>query len=334
MNQFLPRPQFWAETQKQIKTRFSMFGELMILLLLMLLSMLGQAVFLLIPSIFWVFSEQGEAALSAMSSGESMEALMSDLLRTIPDWLFLCAFLGYAVMGAVAIIYCRKYQKRSLSSMGLCGRAPLGEYALGLCFGLLLAGAILALGVAAGGFRLAEEAVSGEKLGLLLLALAGCLVQGAALELLLRGYFAPSLGAHYPIPAALVFSTLVSVMFRSPGSLTSLSFANTLLLELLLGIWVLKRGKLWSACALHGAWVFSMSFLFGFAPAGEHEGVYLIAVETDAWRGLLTGGDAGPQASICATVVLLAALAAVLALPARDPASAFRPEDEQAANKL
>ena len=89
---------------------------------------------------------------------------------------------------------------------------------------------------------------------------------------------------------------------------------NSLLLALLLGIWVLKRGNLWGACAIHAAWIFVGSFLFGFAPAGEHAGIRLLDMDTDAFRPLLTGGDFGPEASICATVVLLAALALLLAL--------------------
>ena len=104
------------------------------------------------------------------------------------------------------------------------------------------------------------------------------MLQGASLELLIRGYYTPSLGGRYPVGLTLLLSTLAPVMLQSGGSLFSLSAVNALLLGLLLGIWCLKRGNLWSACALRGAWLFASGWLFDFAPAGKHTGVRLLDV--------------------------------------------------------
>ena len=58
-------------------------------------------------------------------------------------------------------------------------------------------------------------------------------------------------------------------------------------------------------------------------------------VDADAYKPLLTGGIYGPQASICATVILLAAIGAALALKPRDPAPVQEPEqNERPANFL
>ena len=333
MNPMLPRPKFWAEAAEQKQTRFTLIGELLIFLVLTYLSAVGQMLLLAIPVIPWMFSEQSAQVMSAVTSGE-LESVLQKLLLAMPDWILLCALFAYAAMGAVVIFYCRRFQRRTLASMGLRGK-PLAEALLGFAAGLLLFGAVLALGVGLGGFQLRFGSVSDGAWLPVLGALLGCLVQGAAMELLVRGYFAPSVGARVPVPYALLFSTLFSVLFqRSYAGVDTVEGINVLLLGLVLGVWVIKRGNLWSACTLHGAWLFAANYLFSFAPADQHAGIYLLRVDTDVFRTALTGGEAGPQASLCTTLVLLAALALALTLHAKEPAPAVPKQNERPENIL
>ena len=333
MNPMLPRPKFWAEAAEQKQTRFTLIGELLIFLVLTYLSAAGQMLLLAIPVIPWMFSEQSAQVMSAVTSGE-LEAVLQKLLLAMPDWILLCALFAYAAMGAIVIFYCRRFQRRTLASMGLRGK-PLAEALLGFAVGLALFGAVLALGTGLGGFQPRFGSVSDGAWLTVLGALLGCLVQGAAMELLVRGYFAPSVGARVPVPYALLFSTLFSVLFqRSYAGVDTVEGINVLLLGLVLGVWVIKRGNLWSACTLHGAWIFAANFLFSFAPADQHEGIYLLRVDTDVFRTALTGGEAGPLASLCTTLVLLAALALALALRARDPAPVVPKQNERTENIL
>lgn len=330
MNHMLPQPGFWALTAREMKTRSSMLGEMLILVLLHLIASIVGSFLLTIPLTAWVMGSESGSILEAAREGRSMYSVLDELLRNLPDWAVIVALFTSGAMGVAALVYCRKFQKRSLASMGL-DRGGAGEYLLGLALGLVLFAAVTAVGVAAGGFRLAAERPAAE-LGLVLLALLGCMVRGASLELLFRGYFAPSLGAVYPPIFALLLSSMASVFLQQTGtSLVSMGGVNSLLLALFLGIWVIKRGRLWSACAIQAAWSFGMGFLVNFAPAGKHGGPRLLDVDADFYRPLLTGAEYGPQASICATVVLLAAIAAVLALKPRGPAPQPR---EQAGNNL
>ena len=336
MNRMLPRPRFWAETGLQMKTRFSLMGELLAFLLLYLISSMAQGFLTTIPVTAWMMKTQGESIMAAVTAGQSPQTLILRLMEQMPDWIMLVMLLASAVIGLAAVIYVRKFQKRSLASMGLRGKA-LPEALLGFLVGLGLLCAALALGSAMGGFRLlTEPRPDGRRVLWVLAALFCCLVRGAALELLLRGYFAPSLGGRYPVGLALGASTVLSAALETGGSLLSLTGLNCLLLALLLGIWVIKRGSLWGACAMHGAWLFAVSFLFGFAPTGgAHEGIRLLDVDVDVYRSGITGGEYGPEASLCVTLVLLAALAAALALRPRDPAPGQdAPTNERPANFL
>ena len=336
MNQLLPRPSFWAETALQMKTRFSLMGELLAFLLLYLISSMAQGFLSTVPITAWMMGTQGDSLMAALAAGESPQAMILKLMDQLPDWITLVMLLASAVTGVAALIYVRKFQKRSLASMGLRGRA-LPEALLGFVAGLGLICAVLALGSAMGGFTLlTEQEPEGTRLLWVLAALFCCLVRGTALELLLRGYFAPSLGGRYPVGLALGVSTFLSATLESGGSLLSLMGLNSLLLSLLLGIWVVKRGSLWGSCALHGAWLFAVGFLFGFAPAGTaHTGIRLLDVDVDVYRSAISGGQYGPEASLCVTLVLLAALAAVLALRPKDPAREQSPApDERPENFL
>ena len=335
MNQMLPCPRFWAETAAQMKTRFSMLGELMIFLLLNILATLAQSFILSIPMSVWMVGSQSSSVMEAVLNGDSIEHVAQTLIAGMPDWMSLIPLFAAGTMAAAAIIYARAFQKRSLSSMGLRGKAPAAEYLAGFAVGLLLFAAVIAVGTAVGGFRFVAGAPSGRQWTLCLIALLGCAVYGASLELLNRGCFAPSIGGRYPVLYTLALTSLAPAMIQADGVPFSMPTLNNLLLNLFLGIWVIKRGRLWGACAIHAAWTFAGSFLFGFAGAGAYSEIHLLEMKLDVYRPLLTGGEYGPQASICVTVVLLAAIGAVLALRAKDPAPVQQAEPhERPANFL
>lgn len=322
MNQMLPRPRFWAEAAAQLRTRFSMLGETMILTLLYLIATTASAVALALPITLWIALTQSDAILEGLSAGNSTQALVTDLLENMPDWMLLVSlFATAASVGFVALFYCKKFQKRDLASMGLRRKCAVGEYLLGFLVGLLLIGGVTAIGAAAGGFRFGAWNLTPGRLALALAALLGSAAQGAALELLFRGYYGPSLGARYPILPAFLLSALFPAVLQAGAYLFTMSVLNSLLLGLLLGLWVLKRGNLWGACAIQGAWTFVGLFLLDFAPADMHGTLGLLNVDADVYRPLLSGGEAGFDASICATVILLAAIIAVLPLRAKDPAA-------------
>ena len=319
MDRMLPRPRFWAETALQMKTRLTIFGELLVFVLLYFIGSMVQSMVLSVPMSLWMLSSQGGSMLAALEAGASPQDLVLKLMENMPDWLAVVGLYGSAGLGAAALIYGLRFQKRKLSAMGLARAGAAGEYLLGLGVGLALFTGALAVGAALGGFHPVRGLARDGQPLLCLATLLGCLIQGASRELLIRGCFAPSVGARVPVPYALLMSTLISGMLETGGALLSMRTVNGLLLGLLLGIWAIKRGRIWSACAIHGVWSFAGSFLFGFAPAGEHGGIRLLDVDVDAYRPMLTGGLYGPQASICVTVVLLAALAVSLALKPRDP---------------
>ena len=125
MNQMLPKPRFWADAAAQCKTRFSMVGEMMILILLYLLASFTQSLILAIPMTAWIFGEQGQTLMQSAFAGATPQSLVIALLEKMPDWMSLVSLfacknvtgdLGVLSGGAAAQIFFLAAFKASSSS--------------------------------------------------------------------------------------------------------------------------------------------------------------------------------------------------------------------------
>lgn len=119
MNHMLPQPGFWALTAREMKTRSSMLGEMLILVLLHLIASFVSSFLLTIPLTAWVMGSESSPILEAAREGRSVYSVLDELLRNLPDWAMVVALFTSGAMGVAALVYCRKFQKRSLASMGL-----------------------------------------------------------------------------------------------------------------------------------------------------------------------------------------------------------------------
>lgn len=318
----LPRPRFWVEAAQQKQTRRSLIGEFLMFVIVYLVAYMIQGFLVGVPTVFWLMTSQ-ELFPVELSSMEEVQAAVLEILQHMPDWLIVAAMFAYAIFGLAAVFYCVKVEKRRLSTMGLQRQGALREYGFGLVFGLFLMVGIVLIGVAAGGYRL--NGLQHAWLPLLPVLL-GCMVQAASEELLYRGYLTVSLSTRFPVGFAILLSILAKQLVSSnTGALSPMVLLNTVLLAGLLSVYVIKRGSLWGACGIHAVWNFALGGLFGFGGSGILNHQYLIDVQVQPYQALLTGGEFGPEGSICTTVALLAGLGIVLALHPKDPA----PEPER-----
>lgn len=319
MNQpLLPRPRFWVRAAREKQIRTTLIGDMIRFMIVFLIATVLESLLMSLPITFWVLTRNRlELQPGGIELG-NLEKMVAELMEKLPPWMNVAVLFAGAAYGIAAIFYCRKYEKRSLPSMGLAKKSALPEALGGLLVGLALFAALTGVGAAAGGFRVSPFALDARQLPLLLLALLGCAVMGGARELLFRGYLAPSFGAGLPVGFAAALSTAVSLLASGGGS-GFVPYVNLIGLNLLLCVCTIKRGNLWSAIGLHAGWLFAGNFLFGFdLPANDR--LCLFRVESAGYRSLLTGGSDGPEASLCATLVLLAALAVAYALRPKDPA--------------
>ena len=323
MNQsLLPRPGFWALAAREKKAAYSTIRELLRFLLVYLIASSIQGIVLAIPMTAWIISAHGSDLFSSgLSIGELAERIF-ELIGNLPDWLVILSLFAALPLGIVPMFYCRRIERRSFASMGFGKADALPEYGVGIVAGAVLFVGLTLIGSAAGGFRIGKLSLNTSDLPKLLAALLGCLIEGACFEIMLRGYLAPTMSARHTVLAPLIMSTIGALLLVSGGADTGrLGTVNILLLNLMLCVFTMRRGSIWSACGLHAAWLFTENFVFGFHITGNSPGLCLIPVEiSSSLKSLLTGGTGGPETSVCATIVLLAALVLVFTLRSKDPA--------------
>ncbi|MEQ8405594.1 MAG: CPBP family intramembrane glutamic endopeptidase [Oceanicaulis sp.] len=200
--------------------------------------------------------------LGGASPAEVQQSLTDNTL-TVMLPLLLVQFL---VWGGLTIGWVKLFERRPLATIGLGGGA-LPRYLLGLVLGLVLVGAIagaaMALGAAPEGAGGGGSATAGAvpPIGAILAVLLGCSVffaQGAAEEIVFRGWLMSTLAARWGVAAAVLVSSLLFMVFHAHVFVSGLAFGAVALLGLgLTGLafallCVLTR-SVWEAVAAHGA---------------------------------------------------------------------------------
>ena len=316
----LPRPRFWAEAGLQKRTMRTLLGETLMFFLVFFLAATVQGLLAGGAASVWMLREHADSLTSMADGINDLQTLLLELMESMPDWLIILILFTYAAMGAAALLYCGKIEKRKPATLGLTGKDPWQEIGLGLGIGLLMMAGVVGIGTAVGAFQPGQAALGSIDYPLLLMAFLGCIVQGASEELMFRGYLAPSVNQRFSVLFTVLFSSALSMGFGTSAQVyTTVGTINSFLFALVLCVYAIKRGSLWGACALHGMWIFAHNYLFGFYYETA-EGLSVIPVRLDSYRSAITGDVDGPKAGICATIILIAALAAILATKAKDPA--------------
>jgi len=185
-----------------------------------------------------------------------------------------------------------------------------GELGKGLLLGVALGGVLSLLLLATGGLTLTWESgtpwqyLSGAWASLAFLALPA-----AAEEALARGYPLQLLAARIGGGPALILTSLgfSALHYANPGVglLSGLSLA---LAGVLLGVVYLRTLSLWWATGAHLGWNWSLGFLVDQPISGLEliDAAYVVtAPQGPVWW---SGGAFGPEGSVAASLVLLAAI--------------------------
>lgn len=214
----------------------------------------------------------GSAIYAGLLAFNGVEPLQIQQRMTDDTLTFLLplTLVQFIAWGGLTLIWVKAFERRPLATIGLgSGAAP--RYLLGIVLGVVL---VLFIGAAALGLTLglggAPEpgeipALSAESgfppAGAMIAVLLGCsvfLVQGAAEELVFRGWLMSTLAARWGVAAAVIVSSLVFMMFHAHVFVSGVGFGLVALLGLgLTGLafallCVLTR-SIWEAVAAHGA---------------------------------------------------------------------------------
>lgn len=223
-------------------------------------------------------------------------------------WADLVPYYGMILFLFMTMLYCKFVEKRSIKSMGINGK--ITDYILG---GLL---AIVLLAIIIGSCLVTNVlSYSGINSNIdvkyILALLIGIVIQGAAEEVLCRGFVMNSLLLKkISVPVAILASgtafTLPHLMKIMDADFiyVVIAIVNLYLVSAVFSLLALCRVNIWIACGLHSVWNFILMGMLGLTLSGneaETSGIFIFNTES---LNIINGGSYGIEAGIATTLVL------------------------------
>jgi len=244
-----------------------------------------------------------------VAAGSILVFLIALALAVAPLRLdpLVAALIGAAGTAAIYVGYVRRVEQRPVLEFGRAG--ALGELGRGAALGALLFAATMAVLVISGH---ASVTYAGAWTGAAYM-LGAAAAAAVTEEILVRAVLFRLIERGLGTWIALVVSAAIFGAFHMFNAGATVTSTLAIALEagvLLAAAFVLTR-RLWLAIGLHFAWNFTEGGVFGAAVSGgTARGVLATSLHG---HPLITGGSFGPEASLVAVIVCLAAGCAVLA---------------------
>jgi membrane protease YdiL (CAAX protease family) len=225
----------------------------------------------------------------------------------VAQGLRLPGLLVAAVVPALYYGYVRLVERRRVDELGAAGAG--WEVAQGVGLGVALFGLTMGILIAVGVAHVSR----GDGARALLAGLAVAATAALGEEILLRAIFfrilEESLGSWIALAASAALFGVLHAFNR--GATVVSTIAVALEAGVILAAAYLYTRRLWMALGLHAAWNFTEGGIFGAQVSGHEPSGFLRSDFHGA--SLLSGGAFGPEASIVAVLVCLAAGLALLA---------------------
>jgi hypothetical protein len=205
-------------------------------------------------------------------------------------------------------------EKRPWWTLGFERQGFAWKYARGALLGLVMfslsVGLFAAMGYVA--FEESHQPTGLMFLGGILIVLVGWTVQGAAEEVLTRGFLLPVISVRYGVVAGIALSSLLfTALHLLNANLSWLALLNLFLFGVFASLYALQEGGLWGVCALHGVWNWAQGNLYGLAVSGGDAHTATLINLKEVGPDWLTGGAFGPEGGLAVTLVLVVGCAVI-----------------------
>lgn len=321
MNKWLGYPAMLGEAKVNGKGK-GWFMETLIFLLVFTVASTVQAIPQTIATYVNIFTnpesmeainEAADALTRNLDYDAYMEAIIS-VLNNMPTWMAVFSLFTTVLLTVVVILFCKLLQKRKLPSLGFRRKHAVREYLVGALIGIGMIAASWGLCILTGA---ASFSVTTFSIPMVILYFFGYLFQGMSEEVLVRGYFMPSIARKNSVlSAVLISSFLFACMHLLNPGISFLAFINLFLSGITFSVYVLKRGNIWGACAMHSLWNFFQGNIFGVSVSGTGIAPSVLQTtlkEGTAWT-IWNGGSFGLEGGLMVTVVEVSVILILLFL--------------------
>ena len=214
--------------------------------------------------------------------------------------------ISFAPIYLLVWLWLRFIERRPFRTIGLDTGHAAKQYGRGLLLGLLMFGSAVAvltllgyIEITATDFGLAAWIGVGT-------ILIGWIVQGAAEEVVARGFMLPIIGARWrPWIGVLLSSSAFGLLHLLNPNLNWLAMLNLVLFGIFAALYTLWEEGLWGIFAIHSVWNWAQGNLFGFEVSGNAFGGDSLLDLNETGPDLLTGGAFGPEGGLAVTLVLV-----------------------------
>lgn len=251
--------------------------------------------------------------IGIMSIGQIGIEKIIGIISLDKDFKNLIGGILIAILALIGYIYLYKfYEKRKITE--LSGNGISKNLLLGILIGITLQSLTIFVIYLYGGFSI----ISVNSFIFILPSLTMAFTSAITEELLFRGILfrltEEKLGSYI----ALLISGLIfgAIHFANPNSSIDAAFGLAIQAGLLLGAAYIYSGNLWFPIALHFAWNFTQSGIFGASTSGHTVSKSLLTTKIEGIEWI-TGGQFGPEGSIQATLFCLIATLILMILSHR-----------------
>ena len=199
-------------------------------------------------------------------------------------------------------IFFRFYEKRVISELSLTGLVK--NVGVGTLIGVVLQSLTILIIYICGGFTV----VSVNPVSFIIIPLTVAFTVAIFEEILIRGIIFRIMEEKLGSYIALIISALLfgALHFPNPGSTFVSALCIVVEAGILLGAAYIYKRNLWFPIAIHFAWNFMQSGIFGAATSGNENSTSLLTSKIEGAE-LITGGQFGPEGTIQAFVLCLTA---------------------------
>lgn len=286
---FLPKNNLFIKAKESKYLANIILGPILALLMIIFGQILGG---FLIPIIYNPFDK---LASFLNLSPNFTNLFLEHILLTLPTIL-------------MVFLWVKLIEKRKFSSIGFTSNNFIIKYLKGFFIGLLMMTSTVALLYLFGSVTVdntPKQSIGTLALSNVLLIIPAWMIQSANEEIVVRGWLMNVLGARYtPVVGLIVSSVFFGVVHLANPGITFIAVLNIILVGLFLGMYVIKTNDLWGVCGIHAAWNFSQGNVFGFEVSGGKALIGSIFDLKLKGSDFISGGIFGPEAGICATIVL------------------------------
>jgi membrane protease YdiL (CAAX protease family) len=275
--------------------RTKVWSTLPIALLLLLISGL-------LDPVTWItLSESFNAGFNGTELNLSIE--------TSPFQLF-----STGILILVVLVYWRYFLKKPLKQMGFTLKNLPLAYTKGFIIGAVFFTAHFALNFALQAIHV-KNTLSTVNWGIFALYIIGWIIQGMSEEVLCRGFIMNRFAESYGVPIGIAVNSLffAALHLGNPG-ITLLSLINLVLFGILMSLIYTKTQNIWMIAAIHTAWNFFQSNIFGVLCSGQPVSTSLLATTSVPSKAFINGGDFGFEGGITETLLHVALIILVVCL--------------------